>query len=83
MPGYLALVSTVCSFAVAAAAAVVGAAVDFAAAAGAVQPGIAVLVVVEVEAAFGQRDAFESVASDLRARNQPFLSYLASQTWRS
>lgn len=85
--GYLALVSTVCLFAVAVAAAVAGAAADFAAAAAAAQLGIAVLVVAEVEAEFGQHDVvFESVASDLQARNQPFPSYLASQmpqSWAS
>lgn len=66
------------------AAVAVGEAVDLEAAAEAAQLGTAVLVVVEVGAEFGQRDvAFESVASDLRARNQPCLSYLASQTWWS
>lgn len=67
------------------AAVAVGEAVDLEAAAEAGQLGTAVLAVVEVGAEFGQRDvAFESVASDLRARNQPCLSsYLASQTWWS
>lgn len=67
------------------AAVAVGEAVDLEAAAEAGQLGTAVLVVVEVGAEFGQRDvAFESVASDLQARNQPCLSsYLASQTWWS
>lgn len=81
MPGYLALVSTVCLVAVEVAAVVVGEAVDFEAAAGAVQLGTVVLVV-KIGAEFGQHDVvFESVASDLQARNQPCQSYLAPQMW--
>lgn len=84
MPGCPALVSTACLVAVVVAAAVVGEAGDFEAAAGAAQLGIVVLVAVEVGAEFGQHGAvFESAASDLQARNRPCLSYLASQRWRS
>lgn len=83
LPGYFALASTVCLVAVEVAAAVAaGEAVGSEAAAGAVRLGTVVLVVVKVGAEFGRRDAvFESVASDLQARNQPCLSYPASQMW--